>query len=141
MPSKRTVSHARNLHKPKKIRLTKTSFWPLLNYCFREKEKAVLTDVLQQMIDIVYGARAFLPETKIIIGVAIGLALLIYFKGTVGSLVTSVLVTILVAESFFSQGDIYQISVERALAGVVLGLIAFLTNLYFILRTLTDWKD
>jgi uncharacterized membrane protein YgaE (UPF0421/DUF939 family) len=101
----------------------------------------VLTDVLQQMIDIVYGARAFLPETKIIIGVAIGLALLIYFKGTVGSLVTSVLVTILVAESFFSQGDIYQISVERALAGVVLGLIAFLTNLYFILRTLTDWKD
>jgi Mn2+/Fe2+ NRAMP family transporter len=101
----------------------------------------VFTDVLQQMSDIVYGARWYLPETKIIIGVAIGLALLIYFKGTLGGLVTSILVTILVAESFFSESDLYQISLERAIAGAVLGFIAFFANLYFIVRTLADWRD
>jgi Mn2+/Fe2+ NRAMP family transporter len=101
----------------------------------------VLTDVLQQIIDIIYGARVFLPETKIIIGIAIGLALLLYFKGIVGGLVASILATILVAESFFSESDLYQISMERAVAGVVVGFIAFFTNLYFIVRTLADWKD
>jgi Mn2+/Fe2+ NRAMP family transporter len=101
----------------------------------------VVTDILQQMFDIVYGARWYLPETKIIIGIAIGLALLIYFKGTLGGLVTSVLISIFVGESFFSQSDIYQISAERAVAGLVIGLIAFFTNIYFIARTLADWKD
>jgi Mn2+/Fe2+ NRAMP family transporter len=93
------------------------------------------------MFDIVYGARVYLPETKIIIGIVIGLALLIYFKGTLGGLVTSILVTILVAKSFFSESDIYQITTERAVAGVIIGLIAFFTNLYFMVRTLADWKD
>ncbi|MCJ7664287.1 MAG: hypothetical protein MUO24_08610 [Desulfobacterales bacterium] len=101
----------------------------------------MLTDVLQQIVDIIYGARVFLPETKILIGIAIGLALLIYFKGIVGGLVASILVSILVAESFFSESDLYQISLERAIAGVVIGFIAFLTNLYFIVRTLADWRD
>ena len=98
-------------------------------------------DVLQQIFDIVLGAKVYLPETKILLGIVLGLALLIYFKGTLGGLVTSVLVTILVSESFFSQSDIYEISTERAVAGVVIGLIAFFTNLYFIVRTLADWRD
>jgi len=100
-------------------------------------------DILQQMFDIVYEARAYLPETKIIIGIAVGLALLIYFKGPLGGLVASILATILVAESFFSVDNIYEISMERAVAGVAIGLIAFLTNLYFIVRTLAlaGWKD
>ena len=93
------------------------------------------------MFDIVYGARVFLPETKIVIGIAVGLALLIYFKGTLGGLVTSILATILVAKSFFSESNIYDISVERAVAGVAIGLIALLVNLYFMMRTLVDWKD
>jgi len=101
----------------------------------------VFTVVLQQMFDIIYGARLYLPETKIIVGIAIGLALLIYFKGIVGGLVASILVTILVANSFFSESDIYQISTERAIAGVVIGFSAFFTNLYFIVRTLADWRD
>jgi len=101
----------------------------------------VFIDVLQQIFDIVYGARVYLPETKIIIGIAIGLALLIYFQGTLGGLVTSVLVTFLIAKSFFSVSNIYEISMERAIAGVAIGFIAFLTNLYFIVRTLVDWRD
>ena len=101
----------------------------------------MLTTILQQMFDVIYGARLYLPETKIVVGIAIGLALLIYFKGMVGGLVASILVTILVADSFFSESDIYKISMERAVAGVVIGFIAFFTNLYFIVRTLADWRD
>ena len=101
----------------------------------------MFTDVLQQMFDIVYGARVFLPETKIIVGIALGLALLIYFKGTLGGLVTSILVSFLVAKSFFSVDNIYEISMERAFAGAAIGLAAFLTNLYFIVRTFADWRD
>jgi hypothetical protein len=101
----------------------------------------VFTDVLQQIFDIVYGARFYLPETKIIVGIVLGLALLIYFKGTLGGLVTSILVTFLVGESFFSVDNIYEISMERAFAGAAIGFIAFLTNLYFIVRTFADWRD
>jgi hypothetical protein len=101
----------------------------------------VLTDVLQEMFNIIYGATNYLPETKIIIGIAIALALLIYFKGAIGSLVTSILVTILIANSFLVKSDIYQISMKRAVAGIILGLIAFFVNLYFIVRTLADWRD
>jgi hypothetical protein len=101
----------------------------------------VLTDVLRQIVEIVYGARVYLPETKIIIGIVIGLALLMYLKGILGGLVASILITILVAKSFLSVSDIYQISAERAIAGIVIGLIAFFTNLYFIVRTFVDWRD
>ncbi len=101
----------------------------------------MFADVLQQIFDIVYGARFYLPETKIVLGIALGLALLIYFKGPLGGLVTSILVTFLVAQSFFSVDNIYEISMERAFAGVAIGIIAFLTNLYFIVRTLADWRD
>jgi hypothetical protein len=107
-----------------------------------EKRAAeVFTDILQQIVDIIYGARIYLPETKIIIGIAIGLAILIYLRGMLGGLVTSLLVTILIAKSFLAESNIYQISMERAFAGVVIGLIAFLTNLYFIIRTFADWRD
>jgi len=101
----------------------------------------VFTVILQQMFDIVYGARVYLPETKIVLGIVLGLALLIYFKGTLGGLVASVLVTFFIAKSFLSESNIYEISMERAVAGVVIGLIAFLTNLYFIVRTFADWRD
>ena len=101
----------------------------------------MFTVILQQIVDIVYGAKVFLPETKIVLGIVLGLALLIYFKGTLGGLVTSILVTILVAESFFSVDNIYEISMERAFAGVVIGLIVFFTDLYFIVRTFADWRD
>ncbi len=101
----------------------------------------MFTNVLQLIIDIVYGARVYLPETKILLGIVLGLAILIYFKGPLGGLVTSVLVTFAVAQSFFSVDNIYEISMERAFAGVVIGLIAFLTNLYFAIRTLADWRD
>ena len=40
----------------------------------------MFTVILQQMFDIVYGARLYLPETKIILGIVLGLALLIYRK-------------------------------------------------------------
>jgi hypothetical protein len=101
----------------------------------------VFADVLQQIFDIIYGARVYLPETKIVVGIAIGLVLLIYFKGMLGGLVASVLATFLVAKSFLSESNIYEISMERAIAGVVIGLIAFLTNLYFVVRSLADWSD
>ena len=98
-------------------------------------------EIIQEIFDIVYGSRHFLPDIKITIGIAIGLAFLIYFRGTVGSLVTSILVTILIANSYFSEGDLYQVSLERAVAGVILGLAAFFVNLYFLVRTLADWRD
>jgi len=101
---------------------------------------AVIT-ILQEIFDIIYGARYYLPGTEITIGVAVGLALLIYFKKALGSLVTSILATILIANSFFSHGDIYQMSMVRAVAGIILGLTAFLINLYFFVRTLVDWRD
>jgi hypothetical protein len=97
--------------------------------------------LIQEIFDIMYGARFFLPETKITIGICIGLALLIYFKKTLGGLVTSVLATILIANSYFSEGDIYQVSPERAIAGIIIGLAAFLVNLYFLVHTLVDWRD
>ena len=101
----------------------------------------MFTVILQQIVDIVYGARVYLPETKIVLGIVLGLALLIYFKGTLGGLVTSILVTFFIAKSFLSVDNIYAISMERAVAGVAIGLIAFLTNLYFIVRTFADWRD
>jgi uncharacterized membrane protein required for colicin V production len=93
------------------------------------------------MVNIIYGAKGYLPETGIIIGVVLALALLIYFKGAVGGLVTSILVTILIANSFFAESDLYQITMERAVAGIILAFLAFFVNLYFILRTLADWRD
>jgi len=101
----------------------------------------LLTPILQEMFNIISGTRAFLPETKIILGIALGLALLIYFKGAVGGLVTSILVSILLANSFLAESDIYQMSMDRAVAGIILGLCVFLVNLYFIVKTLADWKD
>ena len=100
-------------------------------------------EILQEIVDIVYGGRHFLPETKITIGICIGLALLIYFKKSLGSLVTSVLVTILIANSYFAEGDIYEVSPEKAVAGIILGIILFLLNLYFIVSVLNlaTWKD
>ena len=98
-------------------------------------------EILQEIVDILYGAIDFLPDTKITIGIAIALALLIYFKRTLGGLVTSVLLTILVANSYFSEGDLYEVSAERAVAGLILGLIVFFVNLYFLVRTLVDWRD
>jgi O-antigen ligase len=101
---------------------------------------AIIT-VLQEMFDIIAGAAEYLPSTKITIGICVALALLIYFKKTLGGLVTAVLATILIAHSFFSQGDIYQISPVRAIAGIILGLTAFLTDIYFLVHTLVDWRD
>jgi len=101
----------------------------------------VIITILQEMVAIIVGATQYLPSTTITIGVAIGLILLIYFRHTLGGLVTGILVTILIAHSFFSQGDIYQISMVRAIAGIVLGLAAFLTDFYFLVRTLVDWRD
>ena len=98
-------------------------------------------EIIQEIFDIIYGGRHYLPETKITIGIAIGLALLIYFKGTLGGLLTSVLVSILIANSYFSERDLYQVSAARAVAGIILGLAAFLVNLYFLVRTLADWRD
>jgi hypothetical protein len=98
-------------------------------------------EIIQEIFDIVYGARYFLPEIKITIGICIGLALLIYFKGTIGGLVTSILATILIANSYLAESDLYQVSTGRAIASVILGLAAFFVNLYFLVRTLADWRD
>ena len=98
-------------------------------------------EIIQEIFDIVYGGRYFLPDIKITIGICIGLALLIYVKGTVGGLVTSILVTILIANSYFSEGDLYQVSTNRAVTGALLGLAVFLVNLYFLMRILADWRD
>jgi hypothetical protein len=85
-------------------------------------------EIIQEIFDIVYGARHFLPETKITIGICIGLALLIYFKRSLGGLVTSVLVTILIANSYFAESDIYEVSPEKA---VLVGRIdPFIGGLY-----------
>lgn len=102
---------------------------------------SMIITILQEMFDIISGATQYLPSTTITIGVAIGLILLIYFKHTLGGLVTGILATILIAHSFFSQGDIYQISMVRAIAGIILGLATFLTDFYFLVRTLVDWRD
>ncbi|MBN1255090.1 MAG: hypothetical protein JXA50_07455 [Deltaproteobacteria bacterium] len=97
--------------------------------------------ILQEIFDIMYGARVYLPDIKITIGIAIVLALIIYFKGPVGALITSILVTILVAKSYFADSDLYTVSMDKAVAGLILGLTAFLINLYFLVRSLADWRD
>jgi hypothetical protein len=98
-------------------------------------------EIIQEIFDIVYGARNYLPDIKITIGICIGLVLLIYLKGAMGGLVTSILATILIANSYFAVDDVYEISTPRASAGVILGIAAFFVNLYFIVRTLADWRD
>ena len=100
-------------------------------------------ELIQEIFDIVYGARQFLPDTKITIGICIGLVLLIYFKRSLGGLVTSVLVSILIANSYFAEGNIYEISPEKAVAGIILGIVIFLVNLYFLVSTLNlaGWRD
>jgi hypothetical protein len=100
-------------------------------------------ELIQEIFDIVYGARQFLPDTKITIGICIGLVLLIYFKRSLGGLVTSVLVSILIANSYFAEGNIYEVSPEKAVAGIILGIIIFLVNLYFLVSTLNlaGWRD
>ena len=44
----------------------------------------MLTNVLQEMLNIISGAVQYLPDLKISIGIALALLLLIYFKGAVG---------------------------------------------------------
>jgi Mn2+/Fe2+ NRAMP family transporter len=97
--------------------------------------------ILQELFDIISGARLYLPDIKITIGIAIALALIIYFKGPVGALLTSILVTILIAKSYFAESDLYTVSMDKAVAGIILGLSAFLINLYFLVRSLADWRD
>ncbi len=101
----------------------------------------MFTDILQLIFDIVYGARVYLPETKILLAIILGLAILIYFKGPLGGLVASILVTFIIAQSYFSVSDIYEISMERAVAGIVIGIVVFFTNIYFLVRTIVDWRD
>jgi len=57
--------------------------------------------------------------------------------------VTSVLVSILIANSYFAEGNIYEVSPEKAVAGIILGIIIFLVNLYFLVSTLNlaGWRD
>jgi len=98
-------------------------------------------EIIQEIFDIIYGASNYLPDIKITVGICVGLALLIYFKGTLGGLVTAILASILIGNSYFSQGDLYQVSTERAVAGVILGLAVFLVNIYFLVRILADWRD
>ena len=60
-----------------------------------------------------------------------------------GGLVTSVLVSILIANSYFAEGNIYEISPEKAVAGIILGIVIFLVNLYFLVSALNlaGWRD
>ena len=98
-------------------------------------------DVLQEMLNIIYGMVDYLPETWISIAIGIGLVLLTLFKGRVGIFLAFILLTLLAGASFFSGGDLYQVSSERAIAGVILGFLAVLVNLYLLVRTIADWTD
>ena len=95
--------------------------------------------ILQEMLNIIYGMVDYLPETWISIGIGIGLVLLTLFKGRVGIFLAFILLTLLAGASFFSGGDFYQVSSERAIAGVILGFFAVLVNFYLLVRTIADW--
>ncbi len=97
--------------------------------------------VLQEIVNIICGVVDHLPDVKISIGIGIVLAILTISKGRVGIFLTFILLTILIGSSFFAEGDIYQISFERAIAGIFLGLFLFLVNLYLFVRTFADWRD
>ena len=97
--------------------------------------------VLQEMLNIIYGMVDYLPETWISIAIGIGLVLLTLFKGRVGIFLASILLTLLAGASFFSGGDFYEVSSERAIAGAILGFFAVLVNLYLLVRTFADWTD
>ena len=97
--------------------------------------------VLQEILKIIYGMVEHLPEAKISIAIGIGLVILTIFKGRVGIFLTFILLTILAASSFFAAGDIYQISLERAIAGIILGFFALVIDLYLFVRTIADWRD
>ena len=101
----------------------------------------MLEPILQEILNVITGVKTYLPDIKIVLGIILGLLLLTYFKGAIGALIASLLATILLAESFFAQGDIYQISMDRAVAGIIIGLFTFLVNLYCFVRTVADWKD
>jgi len=101
----------------------------------------LLEGVLQEILNIIYGMVDHLPEVKISIGIGIGLAILTYFRGRLGIFLIFIVLTILAACSFFAEGDIYQISIERVIAGIVLGLFAFVINIYLFVRTVADWRD
>ncbi len=101
----------------------------------------MLSAILREILGIISGTVNYLPEAKISIGIGIGLVILTIIKGRVGIFLAVILATILVAYSFLSEGDLYQISLERAVAGIVLGFFAFFVNLYLFVTTFASWRD
>jgi len=101
----------------------------------------VLDGILQEIFNIIFGMANHLPEAKISIGIAIVLVIITIFMVRLGIFLIFAFITMLAATSFFSEGDIYQLSAERALAGVILGFFALIINFYLLGRTIADWKD
>jgi hypothetical protein len=96
---------------------------------------------LQEIVNIIFGMADHLPEAKISIGIGIVLVIIIVFAIRLGIFLIFAFITILAAASFFAQGDIYQLTAERALAGIILGFFALIINFYLLGRTIADWKD
>lgn len=99
----------------------------------------MLEGVLREMSDIIYGMVDYFPDAKISIPIGIALAIMTYFRVRLGIFVAFLSLTILAASSFFAEGDIYQLSLERVIAGTVLGLFALFINFYLLVRTFADW--
>jgi len=95
---------------------------------------------IDQASDILSGMSAFLPDQKITIGVLVVLAILTYIRGRTGILIFMILATILFAQSFFSVGDFYSMTFERAMAGIVLGCFIVFIDLYLLVTTISDWR-
>ena len=98
----------------------------------------MLTGVLQEIFGILYGIAEYLPEKTISIVVGIGLFLLILYKRQFGIALVFIIFSILVGMSFFSQGDIYQLTLERTIAGIVLGVVILSVLLVFPFKPFLD---
>jgi len=95
---------------------------------------------VEQASDILLGMSAFLPDQKITIGVLVVLVILTYIRGRLGILIFMLLATILFAQSFFSVGDFYSMTFERAMAGIVLGGFIVFVDLYLLVTTMANWR-
>ena len=100
----------------------------------------MLHAIWQEVLDILSAVPYYLPGTQITIGIVIFLAILTYFRGRLGFLLFFIIVTVLIATSFFSAGDFYSMTFERVIAGVLLGGVILFTDLYFLVTTFADWR-
>jgi len=97
--------------------------------------------IFQEMLDILQGMGNYLPSQTACIAMGIAILLLMWINFRLGMLALTLVVSYLFIRSLMSTGDIYSLSVQRIAAGIIIGLVLLVTNIYLIARLIAAWED